>query len=208
MTTIDSSRVAVTQSSTASREAELLARIRQSDERACEELVREHGPRMLAVAARFFRSPDDRDDAVQDAFISAFRSIDSFGGTSSLGTWLHRIAVNACLMKLRRRRDEVSIDTLLPKFAADGHHAAPVRAWEDDGFTRASEAETRQIVRSCIDQLPGPYREVLLLRDIEELDTQQTAALLGCTSANVKTRLHRARQALRTLIEQHHSLTD
>jgi len=209
MTILDPNCGPFTVSPTSIREAELVKRIRQNDQRACEELVREHAPRMLVVAARFFKSSDDRDDAVQDAFISAFRSLDSFGGGSSLGTWLHRIVVNSCLMKLRKRRNEVSIESLLPQFAADGHHAAPIRSWDDaDGYTRASASETRQVVRSCIYQLPQPYREVLMLRDIEELDTQQTAELLGCTIANVKTRLHRARQALRTLLEESHSLTD
>ena len=177
-----------------------MARIRSGDEAACEALVHEYGPRMLAVARRFLSCHEDCNDAVQDAFISAFRAIDSFGGTSSLGTWLHRVVVNACLMKLRRRKSEQSIESLLPRFAADGHRVVEAEAHDGDAFAAISAAETRAWVRACIDRLPEPYRVVLLLRDIEQLDTGETARLLNCTVANAKTRLHRARQALRQLL--------
>ena len=182
-------------------EADLVARIRAGEDRAFEQLVRAYGPRLFAVARRFFRSEDDTADAVQDAFISAFKSMDSFEGTSRLTTWLHRIVVNACLMKLRGRREHVSIESLLPNFMSDGHHATAPRSWDEhDGLFHASAAETRAVVRACIDELPEPYRTVLILRDIDEIDTREAAELLNCTIANVKTRLHRARQALRALL--------
>jgi RNA polymerase sigma-70 factor, ECF subfamily len=182
---------------------DLLERVRAGDERACEALVRQHSGRMLAVARRFLRTEEDSADAVQDAFFSAFRSLDSFAGNAALGTWLHRIVVNVCLMRLRARSRsrEVRIDDLLPSFDASGHHCLPVPAWEEHVLARLSRAETRAHVRACIDQLPDAYREVLLLRDIEELDTEQTAQQLGIHSGAVRTRLHRARQALRTLLE-------
>ena len=181
----------------------LLERVRAGDERACEALVRQHGGRLLAVARRFLRTEEDSADAVQDAFLSAFRSLGGFEGNSTLGTWLHRIVVNVCLMRLRARSRsrEVRIDDLLPTFDETGHHSHPIRAWEDDALGRLARAETRAHVRACIDRLPDPYREVLVLRDIEELDTEQTAQHLGINPGAVKTRLHRARQALRTLLE-------
>jgi RNA polymerase sigma-70 factor, ECF subfamily len=184
-------------------EAGLLARVRAGDERACEALVRQHGGRMLAVARRFLRTEEDSADAVQDAFLSAFRSLDRFKGNSALGTWLHRIVVNVCLMRLRARSRsrEVRIDDLLPTFDETGHHRHPIRVWEDQALARLTQAETRAHVRACIERLPDPYREVLVLRDIEELDTEQTAHHLGINPGAVKTRLHRARQALRTLLE-------
>jgi RNA polymerase sigma-70 factor (ECF subfamily) len=186
-----------------SDDIELLERIRAGDERACEALVREHGGRMLAVARRFLRTEEDSADAVQDAFLSAFRSLDGFEGNSGLGTWLHRIVVNVCLMRLRARsrRPEVRIDDLLPTFDQSGHHSHPIPAWDDEAVARLTRAETRAHVRACIDRLPDPYREVLVLRDIEELDTEQTAQHLGINPGAVKTRLHRARQVLRTLLE-------
>jgi RNA polymerase sigma-70 factor (ECF subfamily) len=93
------------------------------------------------------------------------------------------------------------MDDLLPTFDQSGHHRHPVRAWEDEALARLTGAETRAHVRACIDRLPDPYREVLVLRDIEELDTEQTAQHLGIHPGAVKTRLHRARLALRTLLE-------
>jgi len=184
-------------------EALLLARVRAGDEEASAVLVRKYGGRMLAVARRFLRCEEDSADAVQDAFLSAFRSLEHFEENSSLGTWLHRIVVNSCLMKLRTqsRRRAVPIDDLLPTFDETGHHTRPVRPWEEQPLLRLTREETRAQVRAFIDRLPEHYREVLLLRDIEELDTDQTAQQLGITPGAVKTRLHRARQALRTLLE-------
>jgi len=186
-----------------SGDVELLELVRAGNERACAAMVRRHGGRMLAVARRFLRTEDDSADAVQDAFLAAFRSLDGFEGNSALGTWLHRIVVNVCLMRLRARSRsrEVRIDDLLPTFDASGHHSHPVRTWEDQGLARLTRDESRAQVRACIDRLPEPYREVLLLRDIEEFDTEQTARHLGINPGAVKTRLHRARQALRTLLE-------
>lgn len=189
-------------SAVAAGEADLLARLRAGDAEACAAFVREYGRRALAVARRLLRCEEDRADAVQEAFHSAFRRLDSFQGNSSLGTWLHRIVVNACLGKLRSqsRKASVSIDELLPMFDETGHHAKPVARWED-GLARLVREETRTQIRGSIDSLPEPYRTILLLRDIEELDTEQTAQQLGITTVAVKTRLHRARQALRTLLE-------
>src|SRR6516225_8505504 len=112
----------------------LLERIRAGDERACEALVRQHGGRMLAVARRFLRTEEDSADAVQDAFLSAFRSLEGFQGNSALGTWLHRILVNVCIMRLRARSRsrEARIDDLLPIFDETGHHSHPVRTWDDE----------------------------------------------------------------------------
>lgn len=187
----------------ADAEGRLLAGLRAGDDEAYARLVRQCTGRMLAVARRFLAEEEDRADAVQDAFLSAFQAIGSFAGHSRLWTWLHRILVNACLMKLRSRarRQTVSIDELLPTFDETGHHRRPVPCWDEQAPARLARAETRAQVRACIDRLPGSHRTVLLLRDIEELDTEQTAQALGISPAAVKTRLHRARQALRGLLE-------
>jgi RNA polymerase sigma-70 factor (ECF subfamily) len=184
-------------------EASFLELVRAGNQPACEALVRRFSGRMLAVARRFLRTEEDRADAVQEAFLSAFRSLKTFEGNSSLGTWLHRIVVNVCLMRLRSRSRgrEVRMDDVLPTFDDTGHHSYPVRSWEDKALARLTQAETRAHVRACIDRLPDLYREVLLLRDIEQIDTEQTAQMLSINVGAVKTRLHRARQALRTLLE-------
>jgi RNA polymerase sigma-70 factor (ECF subfamily) len=184
-------------------EHSLIRALRRGDEVAFESVVRLHGGRMLAVARRMLRSEDDARDAVQEAFISAFKAIADFQGDALLTTWLHRIVVNACLMRLRRqrRKPEESIDELLPHFDERG-------GWGDGEepsltpFELLERSETRTVVRECIDRLPESYRSVLVLRDIEELDTDETAAALGMSAPAVKTRLHRGRQALRTLLLQ------
>ena len=185
-------------------EATLLTGLRAGDEDAYETLLRAYSGRMLAVARRFMGSEEDARDAVQEAFVSAFKAMDRFEGDSRISTWLHRIVVNACLMKLRtrRRKPEESIDDLLPRFAENGHLEVSGTGWEG-ADALIEHRQTRELVRGAIERLPESYRTVLLLRDIEEFDTEQTAEALGLTKAAVKTRLHRARQALRQLLEEH-----
>jgi len=183
-------------------ESALVERLRAREEAACEELVRAHSGRLLSVARRMLRNEEDARDAVQEGFVSAFRAIQRFNGDCRLSTWLHRIVVNAALMKIRTRsrRPEESIDDMLPRFLADGHHAEPTSEWASAN-TLLEQRETRERVRAAIDQLPESYRTVLMLRDIEELDTAETAQLLGLTPNTVKIRLHRARQALAKILE-------
>jgi RNA polymerase sigma-70 factor (ECF subfamily) len=189
----------------AASEAELLRGLKAGEDAAFERLVRLYSGRMLAVARRFLPNEEDASDAVQDAFLSAFRAIDRFQGEARLSTWLHRIVVNACLMKLRtrRRRPEGKIEDLLPGFLEDGHFERPAAPWQERADVLLESAENQKLVREAIALLPENYRTVLLLRDIEGFDTQQTAEELGMTTAAVKTRLHRARQALRTLLDSH-----
>ncbi len=186
-------------------EAELVAQLQAGYESAFEVLLRSHGGRMLAVARRMLGNDEDAQDAVQEAFLSAWKSIGQFEQQSKLGTWLHRIVVNVALMKLRsrRRKPEGLIDDLLPKFLDDGHQVQPAVDWRDTADVTLQKSESRAMVRHCIQQLPELYRTVLILRDLEELDTDETARMLGVTTAVVKTRLHRARLALRTLLDPH-----
>lgn len=185
-------------------EAALLAGLRRGDDAAFAVLVGRYSARLLAVTRRLLNQEQDAQDALQDAFLSAFRGLAKFDGDSSLATWLHRIALNAALMKLRtrRRKPEQPIDELLPTYLGDGHRRDPGPAWKALA-SDAERAETRELVRRCIAQLPDSYRVVLVLRDIEELDTAAVAEHLGIEVGAVKTRLHRARQALRTLLDPH-----
>jgi len=183
----------------------LLDRLRAGEESAFEEIVRSFSPRMIAVARRLMRgNEEDARDAVQDAFLSAFRSLAGFSGACSLGTWLHRITVNAALMKLRtrRRRPEVALEDLLPRFSEDGHYLDPPTPWHEQPEVMLERDETKALVRAAIEELPAIYREVLLLRDIAGLDNAEAAESLGITRNAAKIRLHRAHQALRTLLER------
>jgi RNA polymerase sigma-70 factor (ECF subfamily) len=185
-------------------DAALVEQIRAGDAQVFEALVRRYGGRMLATARRLVGTDDDARDVVQEAFLAAFRAIGGFAGTAQLSTWLHRIVINAALMRLRsrRRRREESIDALLPRFDEEGHWLEPAAGDDTSADGLLERRETRAMVRAAIERLPVNYRSVLLLRDIEELDTDETASLLGVTPNTVKTRLHRARQALRTLLER------
>ena len=179
----------------------LVARLQRGDHAAFESLVRTHGGRLLSVARRFLGTNEDAEDAVQETFIKAFKSIHTFEERAQLHTWLHRIVVNTALMKLRerRRKPQESIDDLLPTFTEDGHQTTASREWSDALLERK---ETASMVRQAIAMLPEQHRTVLVLRDIEERDTAETAAILGTSTTVVKVRLHRARQALRTLLDR------
>lgn len=183
----------------------LLAELRQGQEAAFERLVRSHGGPLLATARRIVGHEEDAREAVQDAFLSAFKALGDFNGESRLSTWLHRIVVNAALQKLRRRqrKPERLIDDLLPRFGDDGHALEPADTWNEPSEAIVQRQETRALVRQAIEQLPEQYRTILVLRDLEGLDTEEAAQALDVTIPVVKTRLHRARQALRTLLDPH-----
>lgn len=183
----------------------LVAAMLAGDGSAYEQVARAHSPRMLAAARRLLRNEEDARDAVQEAFLSAWKGLSGFHAGARLGTWLHRIVVNAALMRLRSRacRKEAAITDLLPRFVDDGHQLEPQTPWRDCADAAMLSSEDCRMVRQAIDRLPDTYRTILLLRDIDGLDTTQVAQLLEISNNAVKIRLHRARQALRALLEPH-----
>ena len=185
-------------------EPALLAALRRGEEWAFESMVRLYGGRMLAVARRICGNEEDARDALQSAYLSAFRALARFEGSCQLSTWLHRIVVNVALMRLRtrRRKPEEQMDALLPAFQEDGHHVEQFSEWGLPADLLLEREDLRATVRTCIAQLPDTYRQVLLLRDIEELPTDEVARMLGATPTAIKVRLHRARQALSTLLRR------
>lgn len=185
------------------RERALLDALREGDEAAFETLVRLEAPRMFAAARRYSENEDDAREAVQEAFVSAFQALPRFQATARLSTWLHRIVVNAALARLRQRagRPELAIEDLLPRFTQHGHFLESPAAWQPDATMQ--EGELRQVVQRAIAQLPATYRDVLVLRDIEGLDVDAVAEQLGLTANAVRIRTHRARQALRALLDPH-----
>ena len=188
-----------------SYDAAIVHALRMRDQDAAEAFAKRFYPRMYAAAFRLLRNEHDAQDAVQDAFVSAIAHIDGFRGSSSLATWLLRIVVNAALMKRRssKRRQTISLDDHLPTFAPDGHrlNVHPGGAFAD-GEAECINEELRQSVRACMDLLPDSHRTVLLLRDVEDLSTAETAEVLGIEPGAVKVRLHRARMALRQMLEE------
>ncbi len=180
----------------------LVGRLQSGEESAFADCIALYGASLLATAKRLLGNEHDAADALQEALLSVFRAIQSFNGESALRTWLHRITINTCLMKKRAdsRRPYRSIEECCPQFDETGHHTHPVRAW-DSPLEQMSREERRASVRQAIDDLPEPHRTVLILRDIEELETSVSAEILGITPGALKVRLHRARQALRSALD-------
>ena len=183
----------------------LIERLRMGDDVAFTELVEHHAAPLLAVTRRILRDEEDARDAVQETFVAAFRSIGEFQSESRVSTWLHRIAVNCALMKLRtlERRREQDVDALLPPFQPDGHQQHSSIGWTETAEDILQREQSCALVWQCIDQLPESYRIVLVLRDIEQVPADVVAEKLQITRENLKVKLHRARQALRTLLDPH-----
>src|SRR4030095_97306 len=146
---------------------------------------------------------DEAEEVWQDVFLTLFRKAGSFEGRAALGTWLYRIAVNMSLNKRRGKRAEVEepLEDLLPTYREDGHRQGDRSFLLADWSTMPDEAllskEGREVIRAAVERLPEHYRAVLLLRDLEELHSEEVAEILGESVPSVKSRLHRARMALR-----------
>lgn len=168
-------------------DAELLSAHCAGDTEAFGELFRRHRDRMWAVAMRTTNDPELAADAVQEAFISAFRRADSFRGQSAVTTWLHRIVVNACLDRLRRRRPTSELPEDHTRVIADRHD-------------RHSSVETRLDVQAALSTLPEGQRLALTLVDMHGLSVAETAQILGVAEGTVKSRCARGRTALAALL--------
>jgi len=184
-------------------ETELLDCLRAGKDSCYETLIHQIGPRVLATAKRYLRSDAEAADCFQDTFLAVFQGINKFEQRSSLNTWVQRITINQCLMRIRKkvRRHEESIEHLLPSFDEKGRRVEMGRANQPSNMGQSLDTKRiRAIVRDKIDQLPDDYRLVLLLRDIDGYSTKETSAILDIKINAVKTRLHRARTALKTLL--------
>lgn len=177
-----------------------------ADRKAAGAFVRAHIGWMLQLSRRYLGDASLAEDAVQSAFTKIFAKSDQFEGKSGIRSWMRRIVVNEALMLLRKRRslnEDDGIEQLLPEFDENDCRIEVPWSGRPNPEQRLMTKEARQIVTDAIGKLPDAYRVTLLLRDIEELTTAEVAEKLGVTEANVKTRLHRARAALKTLLEPH-----
>lgn len=181
---------------------DLLQALRSGSDQAAETFVRRHAPRMLRVARRYLSDEGHAEDAVQEAFLAAFRSLDSFRGDSTLAGWLHTIVVNASLKKIRAREsDPLSLADLQPVFDRMGCRIEPLRTHPEPPDALLERREVQDLVHRSIEALPDSHRAAILLRDIEGYSTREAAELLGISEGAMKVRLHRARSALKTLLE-------
>ncbi len=177
-------------------EAVLVASAKAGDVTAFEELVNRYEPKIFHLAQNITQNREDAEDVMQDAFLKSFEHLGDFHGDSRFYTWLVRITVNEALMKLRKRRpNQVSLDE--PVETDDDLIPREVEDWGPTPEQRYAQAELNEILTEVINELDPTFRVVFLLRDVEELSTEETAELLGLSVPAVKSRLLRARLKLR-----------
>ena len=185
-------------------EAMLVHSLRKSEDSGYETLVRSYGPQVMAIARRYLRSEVDAADCFQDTFIAVYQSIERFQQRSSFRQWVRGVAVKQCLMRLRRRprQRQESIEHTLPMFDDRGSRVDMSNPRQKSAIDELLDAEKmRAVVRESIDKLPEDYRLLLLLRDIDGYSTSEAATILGIKLSATKTRLHRARSALKYILE-------
>jgi len=181
---------------TARSDAELVDLTVAGENRAFDELVRRYRDRVYRLCMKILRHEDDAAEALQDAFLSAYRGLRKFKRESRFSTWLYRIATNASLMKLRRRRDgHISYEQ--SQSVNEDAEPLAIADWSTQPLDEVLEGELREVLGREVDQLPPNEREVFVLRDILEQSNADVAEELGLTVAAVKSRLHRARLHLR-----------
>jgi RNA polymerase sigma-70 factor (ECF subfamily) len=180
-------------------EFELVQQARDGDVSAFETLLDRYQERVHRIVLPIVKNPMDVEEVVQDVFLSVFRKIDRFRGESSISTWIHRIAVNAALMRRRRHKPGVAVplEDVLPGFEENGHIAADVADWSMEVADPALQEEARTIIAAAVDRLDDKYLAVFMLRDVEGFSTEETAGILELGLSAVKSRLHRARLYLR-----------
>jgi RNA polymerase sigma-70 factor (ECF subfamily) len=187
----------------------LVARLRQGDLAALETLMERHASRAYRVAFSITRNDADAEEVVQDAFLALYQKSEAFEGRAALSTWLYRVVTNAALMKRRGRRHEVevSLEAQLPSFREDGSRAGDMTAlmadWSQNPEAALLSRETQALVQQAIVGLPDVYRTIVVLRDVEGLSNEEVAEIVGESVAAVKSRLHRARMALREELTRH-----
>jgi RNA polymerase sigma-70 factor, ECF subfamily len=185
---------------------ELVRRIAGGDHAACRELMRRHNQRLYRTARAILKDDAEAEDAVQEAYLLAFRAMGNFRGDSKLSTWLVRIVANEALGRLRKRTRAAEV------IPFDSHYESGeiAEAAEDPMTPTAPEqpdnaavrAETRRLLEAKIDELPDAFRAVFMLRAIEELSVEETAAALDIAEATVRTRFFRARGLLREALSR------
>lgn len=169
---------------------------------AFEQLVKRYEARIFRLARTMAHRNEDAEEIVQNAFVQVFRNISRFRGDSSFYTWLARITINEALMKIRQRRvTEISIDE--PVETDDGSLPYEVEDWGPTPEQRYSQTELQKILAATIAKLAYGYRAVLVLRDVEGFSTDETAQMVGLTACAVKTRLRRARNQLRSFLNEY-----
>ena len=178
-------------------ESALVAQAKAGDQNAFAELVQKYERKIYRLAKNITRNDEDAEDVLQDAFLKAYTHLDNFKGDSKFYTWIVRIAVNEALMRLRKRKTDRTVPLDEPVELGEETVQREIAVWEDNPEQQYSQEEWRRILDEAVDTLKPDFRTVFVLRDIEELSTEETAETLGISVPAVKSRLLRARLALR-----------
>ena len=183
----------------------LIDKINAGDFQAFEALVNRYEGKVYRLAMRMLRNQQDAEDALQEAFLQVYRGLKSFEGRSNFSTWLFRLATNVCLMKIRHRGTEptgmVPLEDFLPQHE-EGNQPS-LQEWPEKPEEILLTKESREKMMEALDQLPADYRAVFILRDIEGFSNAEAGEALGISVAAVKSRLHRARIALRGMLAEY-----
>jgi RNA polymerase sigma-70 factor (ECF subfamily) len=196
----------VVQQAIQDQDRELVERARRRDVQAFEELVAKYRSKVYGLALRMMQDASDAEEVLQETFLSAWQNLPTFRGESAFGSWLYRVCANFCLMRLRRKKVEAteaeSQPLPGPKFDADGTlMSIPSYDWSRGTEEKALDHELRVAIERATARLPDEHRTVFLLKDIEGLSYEEIAEAMGTTVPAVKSRLHRARLALREAID-------
>jgi RNA polymerase sigma-70 factor (ECF subfamily) len=178
-------------------ESALVARAQAGDVQAFTDLVNHYERKIYRLAKHITQNDEDAEDVLQETFLKAYEHLDTFQGNSKFYTWIVRIGVNEALMKLRKRKGDRTVPLDQPVDTGEEMVAREIAVWEDNPEERYSREEMREILDNAVESLKPDFRTVFVLRDIEELSTEETAEALGISVPAVKSRLLRARLALR-----------
>ena len=183
------------------QDAALVQRLKGRDKSALEDLLRLHGSKLYGVALQITRNENDAQDVMQDALITIWNKIGTFESRSSFSTWMYRVTANAALMRLRKNK---KFEQNVPLDDSGPDHDLPVIQLADPGESPDATMQRDELgtrVRSAIETLEEPYRTTVQLADVDEMSMEEIAATMGVTVPAVKSRLHRARLALRKALE-------
>jgi RNA polymerase sigma-70 factor (ECF subfamily) len=178
-------------------ESALVANAKAGDTQAFSDLVKQYERKIYRLAKHITQNDEDAEDVLQETFLKAYEHIENFQGNSKFYTWIVRIAVNESLMKLRKRKGDRTVSLDEPIDTGEEMVAREIAVWEDNPEMQYSREEMQQILDEAVQSLKPDFRTVFMLRDIEELSTEETAETLGISIPAVKSRLLRARLALR-----------
>ena len=178
-------------------ETDLVTRAKSGDGAAFSELITRYQNKIYRLAKHITQNDEDAEDVLQEAFLKAYEHLDGFQGNSKFYTWIVRIAVNESLMKLRKRKGDRTVPLDEPVDTGEEMVTREIAVWEDNPEQRYSREEIQEILDKAVEGLKPDFRTVFMLRDIEELSTEETAESLGISIPAVKSRLLRARLALR-----------